>query len=241
MADVFNKNPSAFVNMNDLFPVLNDKVGLTSTQWQKAIENANYLYNHLGLADVGIGRVETVFTQPGTLSDVVVSHREVTIDDKTTDYFDFIFYIPSPQINSSITTEIVQDIADVGITMAQTPIMGTGIHSDTIIGYTFNFLAKILGNGNFVVSDIRATQDNLVGSSFTHSPSGVDYTKKQYRPDGQLLEITAVKINGTDITVTEKEGLSGEIQNVRPTVNGEQVAYLSDITNAITVVLNTEV
>lgn len=45
MADVFNKNPTDFIDMNNLFPVLNDKVGLTYEQWRIAMENINYVYN----------------------------------------------------------------------------------------------------------------------------------------------------------------------------------------------------
>lgn len=47
MADVFNKNPSDFIDMNDLFPVLNDKVGLTYEQWRIAMENIIYVYNKI--------------------------------------------------------------------------------------------------------------------------------------------------------------------------------------------------
>lgn len=143
MADVFNKNPSAFVNMNDLFPVLNDKIGLTSTQWQKAIENTYYLYNHLGLADVNVGSVETIFTTPGTLANVEVSHREIDVDGKTIDYFDYTFYIPSPKIETSLTTEIVSSPDEIGMTLEQQPIYGEGDKKDIIVGYKFLFNSKI--------------------------------------------------------------------------------------------------
>lgn len=47
MADVFNKNPSSFVDMNELFPVLNERTGLTSEQFKKVVENLIYVYNNL--------------------------------------------------------------------------------------------------------------------------------------------------------------------------------------------------
>lgn len=46
MADVFNKNPSEYVDMNEFFPILNDKVGLTYEQWRKLVENVNYIKNN---------------------------------------------------------------------------------------------------------------------------------------------------------------------------------------------------
>lgn len=143
MAEVFNQNPSAFVDMNDLFTVLNDKVGLTSTQWQKAIENTNYLYNHLGLADVSVGTVETVFTEPATFADVNVTHREVTVGDKTTDYFDYVFYIPSPKIEASLTSTTSLLPEEVGITVNTEPVYNTVNGSQLIVGYKFNFDATV--------------------------------------------------------------------------------------------------
>lgn len=144
MADVFNQNPDSFVNMNDLFPVLNDKVGLTSNQWKKAIENAFYLYNNLGLANVLVGNVSTIFTSPGTMSDVTVTHREETLNGKVYDYFDYTFYIPSPKIETSMVQEKVEKIDDVGIFLSQSNIYGTNNLADTIIGYRFDFTNKFI-------------------------------------------------------------------------------------------------
>lgn len=149
MAEVFNINPSAYVDMNDLFPELSDKVGLSSEQWRKAIENANYLYNHLGLSNVEVGNITTKFIEPGTLADIEVTHREVTVNNRTTDYFDFIFYIPSPKINATMTSSLVGSENEVGLNLIQTPIYGIGTNSNVIVGYNFAFDAKLLG-GNFL-------------------------------------------------------------------------------------------
>lgn len=146
MGTVFNNNPGAFIDMNTLFPVLNDKVGLTSDQWKKAMENANYLYNHLGLADVEVGSVSTVFNEPGKLADVVVTHREEKIGDKSTDYFDFTFYVPTPEIRATATATLVNRVDDVGITLTQTPIYTSINNEQVITGYNFEFDAKLLGD-----------------------------------------------------------------------------------------------
>lgn len=53
MADVFNKNPSSFVDMNELFPVLNERTGLTSEQFKKVVENLIYVYNNLASGGSG--------------------------------------------------------------------------------------------------------------------------------------------------------------------------------------------
>lgn len=53
MADVFDKNPSSFVDMNELFPVLNERTGLTSEQFKKVVENLIYVYNNLASGGSG--------------------------------------------------------------------------------------------------------------------------------------------------------------------------------------------
>lgn len=165
MAEIFRRNPDAYVDMNDLFSELSDKVGLTSEQWRKAIENANYLYQHLGLADVEIGRVSTVFTEPATLSDVQVEHREVTVNDKTIDYFDFTFYIPSPKIEAELLSETTTDVSQAGMNLVQTPIYGTGTNATTIVGYKFTFKAK------FYSTDMPITTTITETSTDTEVPS----------------------------------------------------------------------
>ena len=49
MADVFNKEPISFIDQNEQFPVLNEKVGLTYQQFKTLIENTNYLYKIIGM------------------------------------------------------------------------------------------------------------------------------------------------------------------------------------------------
>ena len=45
MADVFNKEPVEFVDLNELFPVLNSAVGLTHEQFRILVENTFWLKN----------------------------------------------------------------------------------------------------------------------------------------------------------------------------------------------------
>ena len=255
MADVFNKNPNAYIDLNNLFPVLNDKVGLTSVQWQKAIENANYLYNHLGLADVEVGTVQTVFTAPATLSDVEVSHREVVIDGKTIDYFDFVFYIPSPKIETSVKTSFVENAEDVNVELNQTPIYGTGVNSNVIVGYKFDFNYKLLdakggevSSVNGLTGDVEITADsinalkkssnersqsffssiNIEHNYSTNDAIGegtVDFNFQYQAQGSSTISRLALSKDGF---IFEKNG-----SRVKPNVNGETIATIEDIENAI--------
>lgn len=45
MADVFNQSPVEFVNLNELFPVLNSAVGITYEQFRVLVENTFWLKN----------------------------------------------------------------------------------------------------------------------------------------------------------------------------------------------------
>ena len=140
---IIESNPSVFVNPIEFFSVLNDKVGLTSEQVKKICENLNYLYNNLGLADIRVGYVNTIFTEPGTLSDVDVFHREEIVEGKTYDFLDFTFKIPSPKIETNLTTELVEN-ENSEMTLETEPI-----NSGTrVVGYKYNFNARLFNGGN---------------------------------------------------------------------------------------------
>lgn len=132
----FNNNPSVFVDLNNLFPILNEKVGLSAEQFQKLVENTNFLYNHLGLADVEVGTITTNYIAPGTLADVRVTHREAIVDEKTIDYFDYEFDIPTAQIEAESTASISEDTQECIATVTPEPILN---NDNVIIGYKFNF------------------------------------------------------------------------------------------------------
>lgn len=245
MADVFNRNPVDFVELNDLFPVLNDKVGLTSTQWQKAVENTYYLYNHLGLADVNVGSVETIFTEPGNLADVVVSHREVEIDGKTIDYFDYTFYIPSPKIEANLTNQIVEDENEVGMELTQTPIYGTGSLSDHIVGYKFDFLAKTMG-GKILENYLEKTKRITSGGGESEITVGTDAnasssSNRFYISSSQVNlpnQDDAFEFEVNNDGVYFGYGTMGNVQTQK--LSSEE--YVDNaIASAITTILNTEV
>lgn len=113
----FNNNPIEFVDFNDLFPVLNEKVGLTYEQWRKAIENSNYLKNHLGVTKVAVGKEPSVIVvdDPNDAK-LDVSIREVKEGDITTAYLDFTHYVPAGNVTSVNGKKgaVVLNASDVG-------------------------------------------------------------------------------------------------------------------------------
>lgn len=104
MADVFNQNPTEYVDLNTMFPVLNEKVGLTYEQWRKAIENTNFLKNNLGVGDVERGDVKIQVVDDDSLVGLDVTTREVIVErngvQRTVIYLDFDLRIPAGNVQS---------------------------------------------------------------------------------------------------------------------------------------------
>lgn len=143
MADVFNKEPISFIDQNEQFPVLNEKVGLTYQQLKTLIENTNYLYNNLGLSSIEVGTVTTQFPSAGSFSDVIVEHNIEYVNNKPIDTLDFLFKIPTPRISASLTTEIVDGDTPTGMTLLTAPIVEKINGADVTTGYEFEFRAKL--------------------------------------------------------------------------------------------------
>lgn len=143
MADVFNKEPISFIDQNEQFPVLNEKVGLTYQQFKTLIENTNYLYNNLGLSSIEVGTVTTQFPSAGSFSDVIVEHNIEYVNNKPIDTLDFLFKIPTPRISASLTTEIVDGDTPTGMTLLTAPIVEKINGADVTTGYEFEFRAKL--------------------------------------------------------------------------------------------------
>jgi hypothetical protein len=80
---------------------------------------------------------------------------------------------------------------------------------------------------NAVASNLQRTQDSMVSSMLNHTKNGISYNKAVYREGGILVKSSNMNIDGSDIVLTETEGI--ETKEKRPTINGEEVAYLSDI------------
>ena len=189
MAEVFNLNPSEFINMNDLFPVLNDKVGLTYEQWRKAIENINYVYQHLGVSDVYGGNVQIITTAVGTEAQVEITPRKVVVDGKSIVYLDFIFYTPkSDEFVSKVTEQTYATSSGTGIAQVA--------------------LSSVAG---------QTVKDNVFQINFL----------REYLP--HLMANNTVKITATGFEFTDN--INGN--QIKPTINGEEVAYMSDLTAAI--------
>lgn len=210
MANVFNNNPNVYIDMNTLFPVLNEKVGLTATQWQKVVENANFLYNHLGLSNVEVGTIQTIFTEPATFSDVQITHRSVTINDKPIDYFDFVFYIPSPKIDASLTSETTTNIDEVGMTADFEPIRN---QNNVIVGYNFNFHSKVFA-GEEISNKVDKTSTNSDNANISANIIN----------ENGYIELNATNGETTNSVLLDENGFK---------YNGVQVATTDDIISAI--------
>lgn len=110
------------------------KIGLTAEQLNIILHNIRYLKNHLGLADVEMGVIETIYTEPGTPFDVVITHREESQGEglNKVDYFDFKFYIAVAKITTEATAETSDDVNDIKVELENTKL------SD-MKGYNFKF------------------------------------------------------------------------------------------------------
>ncbi len=111
-----------------------NKIGLTAEQLNIVLHNIRYLKNHLGLADVEMGVMETVYTEPGSPFDVVITHREESQGEgvNKVDYFDFKFYIAVAKIETEANAIISENTNEVKATIENTKL------SD-MTGYKFKF------------------------------------------------------------------------------------------------------
>ena len=243
----FNNNPSNYVDLNNYFPVLNDKVGLSSEQFKLLVENTNYLLNHLGLADVEVGTITTQYGSPGTLANVVVTHRDVTDPDTghTTDYFDYVFTIPTPSINGSASATLSDDPDDVAATVTPIAITSGGV----VVGYTFDFAFTIpkgsQGNQGVSLRNRGAYSDS---ATYVNNDTYIDlvhYQGNVYAP--KVSEVSGVLPTnvsyfdlfvsrgerGNGITGVEKTGTSGLVDTYTiHTTDGDD--YNFNVTNGAT-------
>lgn len=130
--DVFNDDPQ-WVDLNNYFTELSDKVGLSSDQFRLLVENTYYLKNHLGLADVDVGGVVARYGAPGTEPTVTILHREETEAGKTTDYFDYLFTLPAATVGATATARAGNSAA---VSVTPTPVYN---EDEQVIGYNFAF------------------------------------------------------------------------------------------------------
>lgn len=116
MADRFEKNPTIYVDMNDLFPVINERVGLNYEQVRAMIENSNYLKTHL-VSGVAVGNTDVFIVDNIEDKKLEVTAREETVNGQKVTYLDFALYIPAGQVKSvnGKTGEVVLTAEDLGI------------------------------------------------------------------------------------------------------------------------------
>lgn len=134
MAKSFDESPASFRNLNDLFPILNEKVGLSSDQFRVVVENIIWNYNHLSQANIIVGETYVEYTPPGTGFSVDIKHRK-TVDEHecvTEDIWDFYFKVSVARITTSINAVIAQETNEIKADVISTPL-------DDGTGYNFDF------------------------------------------------------------------------------------------------------
>lgn len=244
----FNTDPNNFVDLNDYFSEINDKVGLSSEQFKLLVENTYYLLNHLGLADVEVGTITTQYGEPGTLADVLVTHREETVAGHTTDYFDYVFTIPSAEVTASASATVSSGTA-AAVTTTTTPIKNNNV----TVGYNIDFGFEIprgpkgdQGNTPYIVNGfwwIGSTNTGIqakggewfTGSSITPA-DGMD-GDLFLNDDGEIYE----KTNGAWVLYTSIKGPKGDRGDTTVTIDGvtaSTVAFSSDPQTQINSKLN---
>lgn len=137
MANSFDERPASFRNLNDLFPILNEKVGLSADQFRAVVENIYWTYNHLSLANIVVGTIKVTYAEPGAPFDVKVIHRG-TYDEHEClieDILDFEFTIAVAKITTKATAILAED----GSIKAE--VNATPLGDNT--GYNFDFTFTI--------------------------------------------------------------------------------------------------
>lgn len=138
MANSFDERPASFRNLNDLFPILNEKVGLSADQFRAVVENIYWTYNHLSLANIVVGTIKVTYAEPGAPFDVKVIHRG-TYDEHEClieDILDFEFTIAVARMTTNATAILAEDTESIKAEVVATPLGDN-------TGYDFNFTFTI--------------------------------------------------------------------------------------------------
>lgn len=138
MANSFDERPASFRNLNDLFPILNEKVGLSADQFRAVVENIYWTYNHLSLANIVVGTIKVTYAEPGAPFDVKVIHRG-TYDEHEClieDILDFEFTIAVAKITTNATAILAEDTESIKAEVVSTPLGDN-------TGYNFDFTFTI--------------------------------------------------------------------------------------------------
>lgn len=171
----FKTNPSTYVDLNDLFPVLNEKVGLSYEQWRVAIENCNYLKNHLGVADVEVGETDVIVVDNPEDAKFELSTREETVGDRTIIYLDSVHYVPAGKVKSvnGQTGDVNLTYADVGALSSQYATNISNLESD--VSSIQENVSTLDTDLNLVKEKVEGLQVNSVQQVLEMPNAGEDY------------------------------------------------------------------
>lgn len=184
------------------------KVGLTAEQFNKVMHNLQYLKNSLGLANVEIGEITTIYTEPGTKFDVDISHREVVYNIGVTgnngnalvgsyevgekiDFFDFTFHVAVAKITTEMQVERVNSDTLSNMELESSALTG----EDENKGYHFKFKAKLPKSG-ITKEEIS---DGKEGDVLFVNPNGLPHKK-------QIMSESPVVDNAEDLANAKNTG-----------------------------------
>lgn len=187
MADVFNQNPTTYVDLNEMFPVLNEKIGLTYEQWRVAIENCNYLKNNLGVSNVAIGTITTHVVEGEEKTSVNITTREVVIEDKPIVYLDFEFNFAVD--DNKLDIQYIYELADNYKWIRK---IENYVDDKTLV---FNINNKYTGNGDNRLSNTMSSyiypeenQNSLEFYANKHQETDIISSGITITPEDVLLE-----------------------------------------------------
>lgn len=128
----WNKTPAWTELENIMVEQATRKVGLTAEQFNKVVENIQYLKNLYGLYKVEVGTVSVVYGEPGTPFDVEITHRQETIDGELRDYIDMKFTMSMAKVTAVCSAKSVPSSSPAKVTASQEL-------KENKTGYTLNF------------------------------------------------------------------------------------------------------
>ena len=214
MAD-WNKKPNWTELENIMLEQATRKIGLTAEQFNYVMHNIQYLYNNLGLANIEIGTIKTIYTAPGTPFDVDIVHREVIYKEgmgttvgtyefgDTIDYLDFTFKIAVAKITTSSSAIISENEQVVSAVVTPTQLSDKS-------GYNFNFDftiprgiqgVSIRNKGEYSPTERYVNNKNYIDS--------VQYKGSLYCPKVAITTAGVLPTNTTQWTLMASRGERG--------------------------------
>ena len=118
----FDEFPTEFADLNEFFPELSSKVGLSHEQVRAIVENIYWNYNHLSQADIEIGTVTVNYAPAGTPFDVEITHSGEYDDHGCLikDILNFTFTIAVAKVTTTASATLGQTSSDIGAVVTET-------------------------------------------------------------------------------------------------------------------------